>query len=80
MQIDGNKDMPFSLYITSMRRRAIIASICAPPGKDKTDGEKILLNYKKQLAEKCVRETDERGELFSRASNSRASKRSANMG
>jgi hypothetical protein len=49
MKIDGNENIPFSLFISSQRRRKILQAM---PGwaKDdnvKKDGEKILNNYKK---------------------------------
>ena len=49
MKIDGNEHIPFSLFISSQRRRKILQAM---PGwtKDtnvKRDGEKILNNYKK---------------------------------
>jgi hypothetical protein len=47
MQIDGNENIPFSLFISSQRRRRILASMWATDDKVKKDGEKILNNYKK---------------------------------
>ena len=68
MKIDGNENIPFSLFISSQRRRKILQAM---PGwsKDehvKKDGEKILNNYKKQLAEKMARESADTMDLFSR--------------
>ncbi len=78
MKIDGNENIPFSLFISSQRRRKILQSMWSTNDRVKKDGEKILANYKKQLAEKLAREQAERGNnLFSRpTSGSRASKRS----
>ena len=59
MQIDGNENIPFSLFISSQRRRKIIQSMRAKDEVLKKDGEKILNNYKKQLAEKLAREQAE---------------------
>jgi len=56
MQVDGNENIPFSLFISSQRRRKIMQSIMSKAEKEKRDGEKILNNYKKQLAEKLARE------------------------
>ena len=63
MEIDGNSNIPFSLFITSMRRRKILQSMWAKDETVKKDGERILSNYKKQLAEKLAREAVENGEV-----------------
>jgi centrin-1 len=47
MQIDGNTNIPFSLFISSSRRRKILQSMWAKDDKLKKEGEKILGNYKK---------------------------------
>ena len=39
--------------------------------KKKADGEHILNNYRKQLAERMAREKVDRGDIFERAQNSR---------
>ena len=39
--------------------------------KKKKDGEHILNNYRKQLAERMAREKVDRGDIFERAQNSR---------
>jgi len=39
--------------------------------KKKNDGEHILNNYRKQLAERMAREKVDRGDIFERAQNSR---------
>ena len=56
MQVGGNKNIPFSLFISSQRRRKIIQSMQGKNDGDRKEGEKILNNYKKQLAEKRARE------------------------
>lgn len=56
MKINGNENIPFSLFISSQRRRKILQSIWANNEKDKKEGERILANYKKQLAERLARE------------------------
>tara|TARA_B110000305_G_C19314746_1_gene575797 strand:- start:326 stop:469 length:144 start_codon:yes stop_codon:yes gene_type:complete len=47
MNIDGNKNIPFSLFVSTQRRRKILQSIWAKDENVKKDGEKILGNYKK---------------------------------
>tara|TARA_B110000305_G_C18975904_1_gene419343 strand:+ start:267 stop:410 length:144 start_codon:yes stop_codon:yes gene_type:complete len=47
MNVDGNENIPFSLFISSQRRRKILQSMWANDDKVKKDGEKILGNYKK---------------------------------
>ena len=78
MNIDGNENIPFSLFISSQRRRKILQSMWANDDKVKKDGEKILGNYKKQLAEKLAREQAEKDTIsMSRpTTGSRHSKRS----
>jgi hypothetical protein len=61
----GNENMPFSLYVSSQRRRMILDSMMKDAGtQEQKKGEKILNNYKKQLAERMAREKVERGELL----------------
>ena len=73
LMIDGKKNIPFSLFISSSRRRMIIQSMCGKDEKLKKDGEKILSAYKKQIADKLAREhAENQGPL----SDSRGSKRS----
>ncbi len=62
MQIDGNSNIPFSLFITSMRRRKILQSMQSKDERGRKDGERILNNYKKQLAERLAREAIDKGE------------------
>ena len=47
MQIDGNQNIPFNLFISCMRRRKIIQSMQGKSESDKREGDKILNNYKK---------------------------------
>ena len=57
MQIDGTDNIPFSLFISAQRRRKILSAMWSDDEKTKKEGEKILGNYKKQLAEKLARDT-----------------------
>lgn len=56
MKVEGNENIPFSLFISSMRRKKIMQSMMATDERQKREGEKILNNYKKQLAERMARE------------------------
>jgi hypothetical protein len=47
--------MPFSLFVSYTRRKKILDSMMSKD-KNKHEGEKILSNYKRQLAEKVARE------------------------
>ena len=49
MNIDGNDNIPFSLFISAQRRRKILQAILLDPKEDQLqkDGERILNNYKK---------------------------------
>ena len=49
MKIDGNEHIPFSLFISSQRRRKIMQAMMPDPKVPQLqkDGEKILNNYKK---------------------------------
>ena len=78
MKIEDNSNIPFSLFITTQRRRKILSSMWSGSEREKKEGEKILANYKKQLAEKLAREQAEKSNnLFSRpTSGSRGSRRS----
>ena len=44
--------MPFSLIISSYRRRKILDAMMNKDKQKRDDGEKILNNYKKQIAER----------------------------
>jgi hypothetical protein len=57
MKMNGNENVPFSLYISTHRRQQILAAMMEEDNsKKKQDGEKILTNYKRQLAERLARE------------------------
>ena len=77
MQIDGNENIPFSLFISSCRRRKILQSMWGKDEKTKKSGEKVLGNYKKQLAEKLAREQAENQGPNSESRGSRRSKMNA---
>ena len=47
MKVEGNENIPFSLFISSMRRKKIMQSMMASDDRQKREGEKILNNYKK---------------------------------
>ena len=47
LMIEGNKNVPFSLFVSAHRRRMIIDSIRSNDPVLKKNGEKILNNYKK---------------------------------
>ena len=76
MQIDKHENIPFSLFISTQRRRRILQSMCDSDEQIKKDGERVLNNYKKQLAEKLAREHAENlGEVTSRPSTNNTAKR-----
>ena len=66
MVIEGNKNVPFSLFVSAHRRRMIIDSIRSHDPILKKNGEKILNNYKKQKAEKNARQILENAGVASR--------------
>lgn len=57
-----NKHMPFSLFVSYKRRQKILDSMMQKDDR-KNEGEKILNNYKRQLAERVAREKIENGKL-----------------
>ena len=63
MKIEENPNIPFSLFISSYRRKKILDAMMSQNDKNKKDGEHILNNYKKQLAEKMAREKANRGDM-----------------
>jgi len=73
--MEENPNIPFSLFISSYRRRKILDAMMNPVKNKKEEGEKILNNYKKQIAEKMAREKAERGEGFSGSASNRAKKK-----
>jgi hypothetical protein len=60
-----DKIIPFSIFISTYRRKKILAAMMGKTTKEKEEGARILNNYKKQLAEKLAREKAERGEVLS---------------
>ena len=54
--------VPFSLFIGQYRRRKILDAMMGKDDKLKKEGEVIMGNYKKQIAEKMAREKADRGE------------------
>lgn len=61
--------MPFSLYVSKERRKQIMASMMPMENRSKADGEKILHNYKRQLAEKVAREKIVQGQVQAKKPN-----------
>ena len=68
LKIEENPNIPFSLFISSYRRKKILDAMMSKTDKDKKDGEHILNNYKKQLAEKMAREKANRGDISMKSS------------
>jgi hypothetical protein len=64
------KMVPFSLFIGTYRRRKILDAMMGKDEKQKKEGEVIMNNYKKQLAERMAREKADKGD----AASSRSSK------
>jgi hypothetical protein len=60
-----DKIIPFSIFISTYRRKKILAAMMGKTNKEKEEGSRILNNYKKQLAEKMARERADRGETLS---------------
>ena len=63
-----DKIIPFSIFISTYRRKKILAAMMGKTPKEKEEGTRILNNYKKQLAEKMVRDKTDRGEALSTTS------------
>ena len=61
LQNHKDKEMPFSLFVSSKRREKLLDSMMAHEQTRRRDGEHILNNYRKQLAERMAREKVERG-------------------
>ena len=51
-----NENAPFQLFISGYRRMQILNSMMGETDEEKKAGEKILENYKKQLADRMARE------------------------
>ena len=72
LQNPKEQELPFSLFISSKRRQKLLDSMMEGEGTERRkDGEHILNNYRKQLAERMAREKVDRGDIFERAQNSR---------
>lgn len=65
-----DKIIPFSIFISTYRRKKILAAMMGKTSKEKEEGTRIMNNYKKQLAEKMTRERAEKGESLSAVSHS----------
>lgn len=63
MKIEENPNIPFSLFISSYRRRKILDAMMSSNDRNKKEGEHIMSNYKKQLAEKMAREKTNKGDM-----------------
>lgn len=77
-KIKENANMPFQLFISSFRRKKILESMMGETAEERHMGEKILENYKKQLADRMAREKVESQtrEMTSGKNSSKRSKRS----
>jgi hypothetical protein len=60
-----DKIIPFSIFISTYRRKKILAAMMGKTIKEKEEGTRILNNYKKQLAEKLARQKAEQGDTVS---------------
>lgn len=54
-KLEKNENAPFPLFISGWRRKMILDSMWAKNEADRKYGEKILENYKKQLADRMAR-------------------------
>ena len=71
LQKDQEQELPFSLFISSKRRQKLLDSMMEKNQNKRDEGQHILNNYRKQLAERMAREKVDRGDIFDRAQNSR---------
>lgn len=55
-KLEKNENAPFQLFISGWRRKMILDSMMATDDVKRKQGEKILENYKKQLADRMTRE------------------------
>lgn len=55
-KLENNENAPFQLFISGWRRKMILDSMMGKSEKERKTGEKILENYKKQLADRMARE------------------------
>jgi hypothetical protein len=72
LQDEENKNEPFSLFVCRKRRQALLASMMLTDATNKVEGERILNNYKRQLAERVAREKIENGKFGARDPNESA--------
>jgi hypothetical protein len=69
LKVDSeDKIIPFSIFISTYRRKKILGAMMGKTIKEKEEGTRILNNYKKQLAEKMAREKAEKGESLNNTS------------
>jgi hypothetical protein len=67
--------MPFSLFVSSYRRKKILDAMMSKDKSKREVGEKIMTNYKKQIAEKMAREKAEKGDSMMSSSSKGKSKK-----
>jgi len=71
LKVDSeDKIIPFSIFISTYRRKKILDAMMGKTTKEKEEGSRILNNYKKQLAERMARQRAEKGESLSTMSKS----------
>ena len=74
LKVDSeDKIIPFSIFISTYRRKKILDAMMGKTPKEKEEGARILNNYKKQLAERMARQRAEKGESLSAMSKSKVS-------
>ena len=75
-KLENNENAPFQLFISGYRRRMILDSMMGKTEKQRKDGEKILENYKRQLADKMAREKIQQQAMHTQQMANQNSKRS----
>jgi len=71
LKVDSeDKIIPFSIFISTYRRKKILDAMMGKTMKEREEGSRILNNYKKQLAERMARQRAEKGESLSAMSKS----------
>ena len=71
LKVDSeDKIIPFSIFISTYRRKKILDAMMGKTIKEREEGARILNNYKKQLAERMARQRAEKGESLSTLSKS----------
>lgn len=53
----SNENMPFSLFVSQYRRQKILDSIMSKQPENKAKGEKMIENYKKNVAYRMAKES-----------------------